>query len=125
MHFSHITDDLIIDTIKEVVAEKPDHVYTTPDHMKDGAACYYAHTDPEAGDVLTPGCVVGAALHRLGVPLETLREYESMNAWYVLRHLAPGTTDVGRNFASDVQGNQDDGETWGAALALAEKRLTT
>jgi hypothetical protein len=68
------------------------------------------------------GCVVGAALHRLGVPLETLQKYEGSPASLVMvdtidlnsMHDAMNAGD----FLGRVQREQDGGTPWGEALAI-------
>jgi hypothetical protein len=52
-------------TLREVAAERPDHVYANPRNPTDGY-CEYLHADGE------PGCIFGVALSRLGVDLASL-----------------------------------------------------
>jgi hypothetical protein len=122
MTLPDITDAELIDALKAVVAESPDHVYTAPQHMLDEgyakSTCFYVHTDENDETKLSPGCVVGAALHRLGVPLEALQEYEHQNANAVLNVLYPGLSIQAKSFAGRVQLEQDNKFPWGRALAI-------
>ncbi|GAA2294375.1 hypothetical protein GCM10010149_47940 [Nonomuraea roseoviolacea subsp. roseoviolacea] len=116
-----ITDAQLIDAIKTVAAENPDRVYTSPEHMSTTGTCFYVHRD-EATDELSPGCLVGAALHRLGVPLETLQRNEDTNAFNLLSKLFPMLTTQTCSFANSAQMDQDGGRSWGEAVAYAESR---
>jgi hypothetical protein len=120
-----VTDEQFIDALKAVVAENPEHVYTAPEHMMtentSPSTCFYVHTDPENPDELSPGCVVGAALHRLGVPLEQIRKREFTNARVALDYLLPRLSGVTKDYARDVQAQQDQKKTWAESLAWADK----
>ncbi|GAA3473847.1 hypothetical protein [Nonomuraea roseola] len=123
MTLPKVTDAEMIDTLKAVVAEKPDYVYGAPEHMADGTGqCYYVHTDAENEEKLAPGCLVGVALNRLGVPLETLQKHEADNAFCVIGRVVEGISDVALEFAHLLQIRQDNGATWGEALAYVEAR---
>lgn len=115
-----ITAEKLIDTLRAVANEKPDHVYTAPAHMDKNDSCYYVHTDPEDNQKLSPGCLVGAALHRLGVPLEELKRHEGESAYALLDQLCPGVGHRARCFAGEVQALQDEGTAWGEAILAAE-----
>jgi hypothetical protein len=119
-----ITDELIISTLRAVVAERPDYVYERPAHMapiRDGdgeivGECMYVHTDPEDDSKLSPGCLVGTVLYRLGMPLEELQRHEGEGGWDVVDEFGG---DDSRVVMQDVQLRQDSGVPWGAALELA------
>lgn len=122
-----ITDDTVLSTLRAVVAERPDHVYTRPVHMlpiigSDGhkaADCLYVHTAPDDESDLTPGCLVGTVLHRLGVPLEELAGNEGTGGFEVAAD--HGVSEGLCWFLGAVQSRQDSGKPWGVALASAEE----
>lgn len=119
----NITADQLIDTLKDVAAENPDTVYTPPAHMSGGlpsSTCYYVHTDPSDPTLKTPGCIVGVALHRLGVPLDELQENEHEHAAAVIPRLVPGMDSRGTDFAFEIQHQQDLKKPWGEARRYAE-----
>lgn len=106
--------------LAEAVAEKgADFVYVNKygdqaDESGD-VTCHYVHGDQ-------PGCIVGNVLHRAGVPLDVLGEYEAQN----VDDLAAGlfTAEVGvRSLLLHVQSHQDAGIPWGEAVHLALSRL--
>lgn len=115
----------VVAAVTAVVSEDPERVYSAPEHQLHGkvGTCFYVHTNTDA--MRTPrsaGCVVGAALHRLGVPLETLQRYEGSPASLVM----VDTIDLGSmhdemnagEFLGRVQREQDGGTPWGEALAI-------
>lgn len=116
----NVTGSAVLDTLREVVAERPDYVYSAPeDQVTESLSCYYVHG---SGSDATPGCVVGHVLNRLGVPLEVLSTYEGRDADYV----AARVLDVSDDWAADAphalavaQIEQDRGAAWGKALARA------
>lgn len=120
---SEITDEQVIAAIRAVAAENPDKVYALPDHMEPmyEGACNYVHTAPDDEAKLSPGCLIGSALHRLGVPLETLAKVEGSAAGSAIAELLPQITVGTRVYANNVQMWQDDGRTWGQAVALNER----
>jgi porphobilinogen deaminase len=117
---STVTDAELVDTLRAVIAEDPDHVYTVPEHMQDGKACYYVHEAHDNPDDLTPGCVVGVVLDRFGVPLDVLHEREGENAATVLRKFFPKIRNETTDLFTYCQNRQDRGDTWAAALKYAE-----
>lgn len=113
---SAITDEKIMATLREVVAERPEFIYQKPLASEGNVAvCRYVH-----GDV--PGCLVGQVLHRLGVSLGTLSVHEGQPA-----HSLADTLDIGsqavRWALNAAQTAQDGGSTWGEALACAEREF--
>lgn len=118
-----LTADKVTETLKAVVAESPDKVYAAPAHMVTvdydgkpvGMTCFYVHKD-ESGEQ-TCGCLVGVVLNRLGVPLETLATYEGTGADGVGSAL--GLDEDTRTLLTIAQSAQDNGATWGDALARA------
>lgn len=104
------------------VAERgEDFVYITPDTDEESAPkCLYVH---EATGGLECGCIVGWVLHRAGVPLELLRQYEGSHATDVLDRLwdinVLAASLEAASLLHAVQGSQDDGSPWGEAVREA------
>ena len=119
------TDSQIIEALRATAEENPDRVYKAPGHLAGGdLSCFYVHTDPETGDPVSPGCGVGVALHRLGIPLEELAKCEGQAADTVVERLVPrGPYGEAARFALIFQTYQDDGATWADSLRAAEERL--
>lgn len=112
-----VTEAQVRQALAEAVAEKgDDYVYTNPEGESakgSAASCYYVH-----GDV--PGCLVGNALHRLGVPLWALEARELRGAYSVAKEVIDVTDDRGTyTMLGSVQDAQDNGAMWGDALAYA------
>lgn len=120
---SSVTDAQMLDALRQVAMEKPEYVYTAPEHMKgdfEGASCFYVHFgDDEDDSSLIPGCMVGAALHRLGIPLNLLGQHETRPARWVVRDFFPDVAPETAQIFTRAQGWQDSGEPWGAAYRKA------
>lgn len=115
--YPNITDETLIKAIREVASANAERVYTKPD---DSVYCLYVHTD--AGD-LTPGCLIGHALHRLGVPLERMHGVTG-NASDLMSALGIDVSNAVRHYAVDAQGCQDTRMTWSAAVRVADQGLS-
>lgn len=113
-----ITDEQVIATLKEVVAEQPNYVYAAPEHMTSGTECFYVHMDAD-GSNQRPGCVVGHVLSRLGISLDELGEHEDAPAGAVVTRLVDGLNVVTEDLLQDVQTSQDGGNSWSEALTSA------
>jgi hypothetical protein len=127
------TNQQIVDTIRAVAAEQPDRVYTSPELDN---TCLYVHRDYDGN--MVPGCIVGVALNRLGVPLSELANLERHTARSVIAELVdrPYTdySGMAEAWITHVQRRQDgvlldiddtienDRYTWGAAVAEANER---
>jgi hypothetical protein len=107
----------VVETAKMVVAERgADYVYKRPTNTFGVPTCLYVDVDRDQ-----PSCLVGHVLHRLGVPLETLKSADqfSFPATDVCHDLLGGSAfDDGEisHFLDAVQSRQDIGRTWGEAL---------
>lgn len=115
-------------TVKAVAQEARRLAQQFPDRV---AACTYVHyVDGEK----CPNCIVGQAFANLGITLDELENHDSCS----IRHLAgsvPGwmppewlnTTGEDAELYVDwlgyLQGRQDGGNSWGAALAYADRRM--
>lgn len=120
-----VTAEQFYATAREVVAERPDFVYTPPVPLVDGSAdpdagmCRYVHTDGQGND--SCGCVIGHVLHKLGVPLAEMAKREGAPASSQLRRFFGFEINSSvANFADELQYRQDAGITWGKALEHAE-----
>jgi hypothetical protein len=118
-----VTTGRVMETLRDVVAEQPEYIYEAPEHMAhrhvmEGVACFYVHTDADGG-IATSGCVVGAVLNRLGVPLDALADWEGYGAFTVSRKVMSMPMEA-RYALARAQDAQDFGGTWADALAAAE-----
>lgn len=110
------THDDVIGALRAVVAEKgADYVYVNRNGevASDSVQCYYVHGDQ-------PGCIAGAAFHKLGVPLEVLAEFELQDAGYVAKQVLQFVSYDTQGALTVAQQTQDGGGTWGQALRDAE-----
>ncbi|MEU4920291.1 hypothetical protein AB0G29_13150 [Streptomyces parvus] len=114
-----ITDEKVMKTLKEVVAGNPDRIYEAPEHQlaDEPSACFYVHTDDLTNDPVSPGCLVGQVLNRLGLSLDRLAELEGHDAHQAVAALGLPLTDRTVNALGQVQHGQDSGQTWGEAYA--------
>lgn len=130
-----IDPDLMIQTVREIAAEQPDHVYEKP---FDSAGCFYTNPGREDGY----GCIFGQAMRRLGYPIPagTRDENRNYSNEYISCPITGGiaSDSWGRVFGfegeysswesdsrwiwmSRVQSAQDRGQTWADAVALADR----
>lgn len=111
-------------TIKELAQEARRLAQVFPERVR---ACTYT---TYKGEQLVPNCIVGEAAYNLGIPLDVLSSKNSCG----IRHLAeldkPEWLDMSAedsspyvNWLTHLQGRQDSGNTWGEALATADRRL--
>lgn len=121
-----VSGEKFISTLREVAADNPDYVYKVPDALAHSesyseGSCYYVHPSP-AGPVA--GCIIGATLVRLGVPLAALAENENESAHRVMDevlNLTGPQADAARTMADITQDAQDGSygarSTWADAVA--------
>lgn len=115
-----VTAEQVVSTLREVVAERPDFVYSPPEA---GSICKYVHDGPEGEK---PGCVVGHVMNRLGVPLSELRKHEGTAAHALIETLLSFPTDDTtaqartKYLVNSCQRSQDSMLPWGEALWQAE-----
>jgi len=121
--YPHITTADVEAEVRRIAAEHPDRVY---EYADEGDGCHYVHS-AETGEgisgratwpeppPLVPGCIMGVALARLGVPLPDLILGETVQ-------LALVTLGIGGDpsWLADVQLRQDGGVTWSTAVADAD-----
>jgi hypothetical protein len=91
--------DLLVATVREVASERPEHRYSTTE------GCMYFL---QSG---APDCIIGHALHRLGVQPHEVKEGDSPN---------DGEADPRIHWLRRVQAEQDAGLKWGDCIELAD-----
>jgi hypothetical protein len=113
----------VLQTLREVVAERPEYEYKAPADMlsyEDSSMCFYVHGDQ-------PGCLVGHVLNRVGVPLSVLAQREGVGAYSVVPQVLnltgePDDVATVQDVLTEVQYAQDQGATWGEALEEATRK---
>lgn len=117
--YSNITDQQIYDAIRKVATEAPETIYrdTVPDHMRGytPSGCYYVHSDATDVTKLAAGCLIGKALHSLGVSLSDMADTNMASAPVMMDRLGIGSGKA-RFVALDIQERQDSGIPWGNAI---------
>lgn len=122
----HLDLDKARELVSLAIAEKgEDYVYVNERGVS-GGACYNVHTDPDGN--LTPGCLVGHALYLGGIPLASMGGLRMTSAAGSLLGDLRDEGLLSRSPAAvewllDVQLAQDDGKTWGEAVAIADENL--
>ena len=118
--------DTALELVNRAIEERGEGYVYEP--VKD-AGCLYVHREPVwdaalgdfgDNDKLTPGCLIGTALHLAGVPLRMLATYEEMGADSVVASLVEqgeigSATEEARSFLDNAQAYQDRGKSWGVA----------
>lgn len=108
-----------ITAVEAVFEERGDRFqYKQPGEVKD---CRYFDVDPDEPDSVTPGCLFGAALDRMGFgPAEVP---EGHQASYVLVTLFGGVSLQIANAADAAQAMQDDGQPYAVVRRVWRKAL--
>lgn len=110
-----ITEQMLIDSLYEIVAENPDYVYGDQD--AEGFCCYF---DDEG----EPSCLVGHVLARNGITAEQVEPVKVSCAPAVIREIAEIQLSLEAKILFDsVQCWQDMWEPWARALKLAEDEV--
>lgn len=119
-----IADGALVAEVRRLAAERPDFVYEkqTTDEWASGV-CLYVHQDEQQG--LVAGCLIGHALANLGVPLESLREFDRSGDDTSADALLPkfGVSGTVTLWAMHAQLEQDEGQPWGRAVKLADEQV--
>ncbi len=112
-----MSDEALKTALRTVAQGSPGYVYEAPEWMEPGVnRCYYVHRAREDESLLAPGCMVGYALNALGVPLESLKEWEACPASQVVAAFFPdASADVIAAYRV-AQARQDRGDTWGKSI---------
>lgn len=119
-----ITAEQVWEEIEKLAAESPDYVYPRAERPLDlpeddpWLTCRYVHHAEDGSK--TGGCIVGQALIRLGVPVERLEKLEGRPASLVLSALSIDRTNARAEMVQIVQQKQDQGATWGEAVARVQ-----
>ena len=98
------------------------HVYQHVDTLQ-GNGCAYVQAGEDGKDC--PSCLIGHVFHRFGVPLEFLKYWNFCGAETMsskIRNsdsLGIGVTEAAVDVMLTAQESQDNGESWGVALARA------
>jgi hypothetical protein len=122
--------------VDECIAERgAEYVYE-----KEGSSCKYVHgvdesIEDEWGDTVenftnaTPGCLVGAVLHKAGIPLDKMGTYSRNDegSYDLIEHLTSDelvtVSQEANNFLGNVQSSQDAGAPWGQAMEAASRGM--
>jgi hypothetical protein len=114
----YLTYETALDALEKAVADRGEE-YVYPRQGTDtNSSCLYWHKNEQA-----PGCLVGLALHQLGVSAEVLESFGPAG----IRMLAPSLphlsgvemSPAALELMSKVQCYQDQGMPWGSALDRA------
>lgn len=113
------TVEQLIEKLEECVNERgADYVYLTkagnpPDG---GSGCDYVRNGQ-------PSCLIGCAVHKLGVSVEELASHELATAVSLFTRLWPNLRydSLVVRVAQTAQNKQDNGKTWGEALTTAKE----
>ncbi len=127
-----ITVRRVTNAIRKAVREKgEDYVYekvAIPQSIggfSDGSDCAYAVYDLATEKPVAPSCIVGHVLVTLGVPLTRLSNMEGNNIYGIRGDLlALGFPEEVLPALAEAQIVQDEGGTWGDALATYEEALS-
>lgn len=118
---THITYWYALSIARKVVEEFGDG------HRADGDGCTYVTCEAGKGEdgnivvgPLRPVCLVGQILARMGVSLELMEGFSSLNNERDnFKNNQVTFTDRAYHFLDTLQAVQDMGETWGLALSIA------
>lgn len=110
-----IDKDRALQLLREVVQGREDFVYEAPPDGSDRPRCVYADGD-------CPSCVVGHAMSWAGATPEQVRQMDEAKDGGIDLLKVPwlDLNDEARAVFFAAQQLQDNGKTWGAALAAAE-----
>jgi hypothetical protein len=124
-----IDEHRAIALVREVVAGNEDHIYEYKPDLVGGddggpSACVYEYNG-------SADCLIGQALYKAGAPIEVLRRLNECGAIYshmvkpLLEEFDIFLTPQAIDVFSAAQGCQDQGDTWGEALRVAERRYSS
>lgn len=115
----HFTTDQVLEALETVVKGRED--YIDPRARSIGQTCKYTIDG-------APSCIVGEALHRLGVPIDVLREMDCTfdpmfgeDGKRLLENKGYTFEDAAEQVLIAAQSEQDSGHTWGNALHVARE----
>lgn len=120
-----INDSTFLATVRTLAAAFPEKVYSNPVPQTERvSSCLYVHPATDTTPA-TPGCIIGTALHVLGISLDDLSRVEGTGAYSAINNVLPFEDYVSNSvleWARTVQMRQDSGKTWAKAVALADER---
>ena len=105
----------VISAIREIAAENPDFTYTEDLY---GNCKYY----PTPGNPM--GCIIGAALTRLGFDRQNELQFERTEGSDVVKYLVGALNKQDERWVSSVQASQDTGTSWANAVIYADAALS-
>ena len=109
----------IVQAVREIAAEQPDFKYTDGDEV---GSCAYGAPANRVGNDLTQGCIIGRAFDRAGFEYHEIIELEIIECLgYMGLDSSTNPSDEAR-WLYRVQFQQDTGETWGDAVAYADRQ---
>jgi hypothetical protein len=102
--------------VRAVAAEYPTHVYVS---ARKGE-CSYFHMGE--GTNYSCGCIIGHALHRLGVTPEDIPNSNFLGVVGLLRRFMPAQDrdEIIMDWLASVQLLQDEGKSWSKAVNKAD-----
>lgn len=110
-----ITTEDALRALEEAVAEKgEDYTYPRVPDKNGYPSCYYVVDG-------APSCIAGHALRRLGVPLPALTQFEGTVPSGLAAAGAFDAEEGALDALDEAQRIQDQGGTWGEALAEARE----
>ena len=115
-----LSDRSLVEAVRALAAENPDFVYVNLKPLSDGTnqSCFYVHQTSEG---MTPGCLIGHAAVRAGVPIEDVAKWDDKDDAGASYVLPSSISERARDWADYVQGKQDLGWAWSDAVAKADK----
>lgn len=113
-----INERKAIELLRTAVRWNEKKVYQKPETDSDTRCVYQFDGEPS--------CLIGHALRRAGVTVESLRQMDESWESSIESVRIPGVslTHAARQVFGAAQTQQDRGEPWGMALAEAESRLS-
>ncbi len=111
--------DEIQRVVRELAIEQPDFIYP---RTRERVGCFYNLTDfPDDHDsAIVCRCVVGEALHRLGVSEPDLTKLSEHGGWESVRRELELDGTPADDWIELVQYYQDNLEPWSKAVELAD-----
>lgn len=144
-----ITLEAIEQEVRKLASENPDFIYTNQEGVpeKVGGSCSYlaavdyttyeifqedgkfpedlSYDDARKQGLLGNRCIVGQALHNLGVDDDFLESHEGIGADFLVGNLTQrvkgAPKPLTQMWLAYVQGLQDEGNPWGEAVKIADK----
>jgi hypothetical protein len=110
-----ITFDQFETEVRRIVAENFHYLYARPPQ-----GCVYLLPKGEGWE---GSCLFGHVFLALGLSTDEIRQFEGDTVVALISKFIPGTTREQKFWAVEIQGKQDNGYTWGQALAYADEQF--